>query len=99
MSEIQKQNIIDINNIIFNLDEESQEKLKKIAISLLDMKLIEVMPKLPLSELEKLDTTEKLMLLREYSLSEEEREKERDEAIPFEEVLKEAGLSFDDLQN
>lgn len=99
MSEIQKQNIIDINNIIFNLDEECQEKIKKIAISLLDMKLIEVMPKLPLSELEELDTTEKLMLLREYSLSEEEREKERNEAIPFEDVLKEAGLSLDDLQN
>lgn len=97
MSEIQKQNIIDINNIIFNLDEESQEKLKKIAISLLDKKLIEVMPKLPLSELEELDTTEKIMLLREYSLSEEEREKE--ETIPFEDVLKEVGLSIDDLQN
>ena len=98
MSEIQKQNIIDINNIILNLDEESQQKLKKIAISLLDMKLIEVMPKLALSELEELDTTEKLILLREYSLSEEEREKEREEAIPFEDVLKEAGLSLDDLQ-
>jgi len=68
-------------------------------MSLLDAKLLEVMPKLDLTELNELDTTEKLMLLREYSLTEEEREKQRAEAIPLEEILKEEELTLDDLQD
>lgn len=92
MSENQKQLLIDINNISYSLDEECAQKIKKVAISLLDIKLIEVMPKLALSELEELDTTEKLMLLREFSLTEEQRKKENEEAIPFEQILKEEGL-------
>lgn len=99
MSETQKQLLIDINNISYSLGEEYAKKIKKVAMSLLDVKLMEVMPKLELSELEELDTTEKLMLLREYSLSEEERKKERKEAIPFEEALKEAGIDINDLQD
>lgn len=99
MSENQKQTLMDIASIAYNLDEESQAKMKRVAISLLDMKLIEVMPHLALSELEELDPTEKLMLLREFSLTEEQRRKEKEEAIPFEEALKEAGLTLDDLQD
>ena len=99
MSESQRQTLIDIASIAYNLDEESQAKMKKIAISLLDMKLIEVMPHLSLRELEELDPTEKLMLLREFSLTDEQRKKEKEEAIPFEEALKEAGLTIDDLQD
>ncbi len=93
MSENQKQLLIDINNISYSLDEECAEKIMRVAKNLLDIKLMEVMPKLSLSELEELDTTEKLMLLREFSLSEEERQRERDEAIPLEEILKEEGLN------
>ena len=63
------------------------------------MNPIEAMPNLALSELEELDPTEKLMLLREFSLTEEQRRKEKEEAIPFEEALKEAGLTLDDLQD
>lgn len=99
MSENQKQLLIDINNISYSLGEEYAEKIKRVATSLLDARLLEVMPKLALSELEDLDTTEKLMLLREYTLSEKDRLKEKEEAIPFEEALKEAGLTIDDLQN
>ena len=101
MSETQKQLLIDINNISVKLDEESAKKIKKVATSLLDAKLLEIMPKIALSELQELDTTEKLMLLEEYSLSEEERqkEKEKEEAVPFEQALEEAGLTIDDLQN
>lgn len=99
MSENQKQALIDIASIAYNLDEESQAKIKKIAISLLDMKLIEVMPHLSLSELEELDPTEKLMLLKEFSLTDEERKKEKAEALSFEDALKEAGLTLDDLQD
>ena len=99
MSEYQKQLLIDINNISYSLGEEEIKKIKKVATNLLDIKLLEVMPKLSIDELEELDTTEKLMLLKEFSLSEEERQKEKDEAIPFEQALKEAGLTIDDLQN
>ena len=99
MSENQKQLLIDINNISCSLSEEDAKKIEKVAINLLDISLLETMPNLELSELKELDTTEKLMLLREYSLSEEERKKENEEAIPFEEALKEAGLTIDDLQD
>lgn len=99
MSESQKQTIIDITSIAYNLDEESQAKMKKVAISLLDIKLIEVMPHLTLNELEELDPTEKLMLLKEFSLTDEQRQKEKEEAIPFEEALKEVGLTINDLQD
>lgn len=92
MSEHQKQLLIDINNISYSLGEECAEKIKRVAINLLDIKLMEIMPKLSLNELEELDTTEKLMLLREYTLSEEERKKEKEEAIPLEEILEEEGL-------
>lgn len=99
MSESQRQTLMDIASIAYNLDEESQAKMKKVAISLLDMKLIEVMPNLALSELEELDPTEKLMLLREFSFTEEQRKKEKEEAITLEEALKEVGLTLDDLQD
>ena len=99
MSESQRQTLMDIASIAYNLDEESQAKMKKVAISLLDMRLIEVMPNLALSELEELDPTEKLMLLREFSMTDEQRKKEKEEAISFEEALKEAGLTIDDLQD
>lgn len=92
MSENQKQILTDINNIVVSLDEESQETIKRIAIRLLNIKLMEIMPKLQEDELEEMDVTEKLMLLKEYSLSDEEREKEKKEAIPLEEILKEEGL-------
>jgi len=99
MSETQRQLLIDINNISCSLGEEYAEIIKRVATNLLDAKLLEVMPKLDINELKELDTTEKLMLLREYSLSDEERQKEIYEAIPLEEVLKEEGLTIDDLQD
>ena len=50
------------------------------------------MPDLQVEELEEMDVTEKLLLLKEYSLTDEQREKEREEAIPLEDILKEEGL-------
>ncbi len=99
MSENQRQLLLDINNISYSLGEEYAEIIKRVAMNLLDAKLLEVMPKLDLTELDELDTTEKLMLLREYSLTDEEREKERADAIPLEDILKEEGISIDDLQD
>lgn len=99
MSENQRQLLLDINNISYSLGEEYAEIIKRVAMNLLDAKLLEVMPKLDLTELDELDTTEKLMLLREYSLTEEERQKEKIESIPLENILKEESISLDDLQD
>ena len=92
MSEEFKQTLIDINNISYHLSIEEAKRIEKIAEKLLDVKLLEVMPKLQIKELDDLDVTEKIMLLREYSLSDEQRKKELDASIPLEEILKEEGL-------
>ena len=92
MSEEFKQTLIDIHNISYHLSIDEAKRIEKIAEKLLDVKLLETMKELPLEELEELDVTEKILLLREYSLTEEERQKEREEAIPLEDILKEEGL-------
>ena len=92
MSEEFKQTLIDINNISYHLTIEEAKRIEKIAEKLLDVKLLETMPDLQVEELEEMDVTEKLMLLKEYSLTDEQRKKEREEAIPLEKILKEEGL-------
>lgn len=92
MSEEFKQTLIDINNISYHLSLEDAKRLEKIAEKLLDIKLLEAMPNLKPEELEELDVTEKLLLLKEYSLPEEQRKKEAKEAIPLNEILEEEGL-------
>ena len=49
--------------------------------------------------LENMDITEKVMYLDYLRESNETKEKELKNAIPFEEVLKREGLTFDDLQD
>lgn len=92
MSEEFKQTLIDINNISYHLSIEEAKRIEKIAEKLLDVKLLETMPDLQVEDLEQMDVTEKLLLLREYSLTDEQRKKEREEAIPLEDILKEEGL-------
>ena len=96
MSELQKQNIIDIANIMRKLSNIEVEVLKQISEKMIDAKLLTLAPD---AILENMDVTEKLMLIEELSLTEEERQKEREEAISFEQALKEAGLTMDDLQD
>lgn len=92
MSEEFKQTLIDINNISYHLSIEEAKRIEKLAEKLLDVKLLETMPDLLVQELEEMDVTEKLLLLKEYSLTDEQRQKEREEAIPLENILKEEGL-------
>ena len=92
MSEEFNQTLIDINNITYHLSIEEAKIIEKIAEKLLDVKLLETMPDLQVEELEEMDVTEKLLLLKEYSLTEEQRKKEREEAIPLEDIFKEEGL-------
>lgn len=94
MSEIQKQSIININEILYKLSENEINMANSFFESIINMKVLAVCPD---AILENMDTTEKLMLIDYYSKSEEERKKDREEAIPFEEILKEEGLTRDDL--
>ena len=62
---------------------------------IIDAKLLTIAPD---AILENMDITEKLMLIRELSLTEEQRKKEKEEAISIEQALEEAGLTLEDLQ-
>lgn len=96
MSEVQKQNIIDVANIMRKLSNIEVEVLKQLAEKMIDAKLLTIAPDTILSNM---DITEKLMLIEELSMTEEERQKERAEAISFEQAIKEAGLILDEIQN
>ena len=89
MSEQQKQNIIEIHNIACYLSYEQQKVIKAMEEKMLDEKILALAPD---AILENMDVTEKVMLIRELSLTEEERAKEKEEAIPLEIILKEEGL-------
>lgn len=94
MSENQKQSIININEILYKLSDNEISMANSFFESIINMKVLALVPD---AILENMDTTEKLMLIDYYSKSEEERQKDREEAIPFEEILKEEGLTKDDL--
>ncbi len=94
MSENQKQNIININEILYNLSESEISIANSFFENLINMKVLALVPD---AILENMDTTEKLMLIEYYSKSKEERENDKKEAISFEEILKEEGLTKDDL--
>ena len=90
MSDAQKQNIIDVHNIMCKLSKVKSEAIKELAEKMIDVKLITLVPDIILDNM---DITEKLMMIDLYSMSKEEREKEEKEAIPLEEILKKEGLS------
>lgn len=94
MSENQKQNIININEILYKLSDDEINMANSFFESIINMKVLALVPD---AILENMDTTEKLMLIDYYSKSEAERQKDREEAISFEEILKEEGLTRDDL--
>ena len=89
MREQHNHNLIDIHNIACYLSYEQQKVIKAMEEKMLDEKLLSLAPDVIL---ENMDATEKIMLLRDLSLTEEERQKEKEEAIPLDIVLKEEGL-------
>ena len=89
MSESQKQNIIDVNNSMYKLNNIEITTIKELAEKMIDAKLLALAPDVIL---ENMDVTEKLMMIDLYSMSEEERRKAAEEAIPLEDILKEEGL-------
>ena len=96
MSETQKQNITNINEILYKLSEKEISIANSFFENMINMKLLALCPD---AILENMDTTEKLMLIDYYSKSEEERKKDEEDAIPLEECLKKAGLTIDDLHD
>lgn len=84
MSENQKQNLTNITEILYKLSESEINIVNSFFENLINIKVLAVCPD---AILENMDTTEKLMLIDYYSKSEAEREKDRKEAIPFEEIL------------
>lgn len=89
MSDNQKQNIIDVHNIMCKLNNVELTAIRELAEKMIDVKLLTLVPD---ALLENMDITEKLMMIDLYSMSKEEREKEEEEAIPLDEILKEEGL-------
>lgn len=90
MSEVQKQSILNINEILYKLNENEISVASSFFDNLLNMKVLALVPD---AILDNMDTTEKLMLIEHYSKSEEERKKDEEEAIPLDEILKEEGLN------
>jgi len=91
MSENQKQRILNINEILCVLNENEINVANAFFENILNMKVLALVPD---AILENMDTIEKLMLIEYYSKREEEREKDRKEAISLEDVLKKAGLDI-----
>lgn len=96
MSENQKQNIIDVNNMMYRLTNTEAEVIRELTEKMVDAKLLALVPD---AILENMDVTEKLMMIEYYSKSEEDRKKDEEDAIPLEEALKKAGLTIDKLQD
>ena len=96
MSENQKQNIININEILYKLSDSEINVVNSFFENLLNVKLLALVADVII---ENLDTTEKLMLIDYYSKSKEERKKDEEESISLENALKEAGLTLDDLRD
>ena len=88
MSENQKQNIININEILCKLNEKEINIVSSFD-NLLNMKVLALIPD---AIIENMDTEEKIMLIEYYSKSEAERKKEEEEAIPLNDILKEEGI-------
>ncbi len=71
MSEIQKQMLVDVTNIISTLSVEEASAIIKYAERLIDLKLLSIEPTVLLDNM---DITEKVMLLKELSKSNEQKE-------------------------
>ena len=90
MSKTQRQNIIDVHNIMCRLNDLEADTIKELAEKMIDVKLLTLVPD---AILENMDVTEKLMLIDLYSMSEEQKREEEEGAITLDEILKEEGLT------
>ncbi len=96
MSENQKQTITDIKSMAPFIGEKVAEIIKKLMEVEIEEKILKIRPNI---KFEDMDITEKLMILEYEEKSEIERKRDKEEAIPFEDVLMEEGLTYKDLQD
>lgn len=96
MSEIQIQVIKDIMKMTPRLNLECLNSVKILMEKAIDSELLRLEPAIILKNM---DITEKVMYLDYLIESKDTKEKELENAITFEEILKREGLNYDDLQN
>ena len=78
------------------LNLECLNSIKILMEKAIDSELLKLEPTIIL---ENMDITEKVMYLDYLTESKDTKEKELQDAVSFEEILKREGLTYDDLQN
>ena len=96
MSEAQIQAIKDVIKMTPRLNVECLNSIKVLMEKTIDSELLRREPTILL---ENMDITEKVMYLDYLMESKNEKEKELENAVSFEEILKREGLTLDDLQD
>lgn len=96
MSETQIQAIKDVIKMTPRLNMECLNSIKILMEKSIDSEILRLEPT---AILDNMDITEKVMYLDYLTESKETKEKEDENAISFEEVLKREGLTSDDLQD
>lgn len=96
MSETQIQAIKDVIKMTPRLNMECLNSIKILMEKSIDSEILKLEPT---AILDNMDITEKVMYLDYLTESKETKEKEDENTISFEEVLKREGLTFDDLQD
>ncbi len=96
MSESQIQTIKDVIKMTPRLNMECLNSIKVLMEKAIDSELLKLEPTVIL---ENMDITEKVMYLDYLTENKETKENELKNSIPFEEILKREGLTYDDLQN
>lgn len=96
MSEAQIQAIKDVIKMTPRLNVECLNSIKVLMEKTIDSELLRREPTILL---ENMDITEKVMYLDYLMESKTAKEKELENAVSFEEILKREGLTLDDLQD
>lgn len=96
MSETQIQAIKDVIKMTPRLNIECLNSIKILMEKAIDSELLRLEPTVIL---ENMDITEKVMYLDYLTESKDTKEKELENAVSFEEILKREGLTYDDLQD
>lgn len=96
MSETQIQTIKDIIKMTPKLNIECLNSIRVLMEKAIDAELLRLEPTVILKNM---DITEKVMYLDYLNESDDTKQKEREEAVSLEEILKREGLNIDDLQD
>ena len=96
MSESQIQTIKDVIKMAPRLSIQCLNSIKILMEKALDSEILKLEPSIIL---ENMDVTEKVMYLDYLTESTTTKEKEKQDSISFEELLKREGLTLDDIQD